>query len=94
MIELVRGIVVHGTTESVDKLTVPSVMIAILQMLLRVVSSSLYTVFLFVSLALDSSLTLIVEMVCTELTFLVFTALCFVLRVLQNVSLQLLTEIK
>ena len=94
MIELVRGIVVHGTTESVDKLTIPSVIIAILQILLRTVSSSLDTAFLFDSLLLDSSLTLIVEIVCTEGRFPAFTASCFVLRVLQNVSLQLLTEIE
>ena len=94
MIEFVRGIVVHGTTESADKLTVPSVIIAILKMLLRAVSSSLDTAFLFVSSVLDSSLTLIIEIVCTERIFLAFTVLVSILRPLLNGSLQVLTEIR
>ena len=39
MMELVRGIVVQGTTENTDKLTVPIVKIIILQIYVRVVST-------------------------------------------------------
>ena len=76
MIEFVRGIVVHGTTASADNPTVPSVMIAILYMLRRAVLPS-HSAFLFVSLVLLSSLTVIIEIACTEWKFCAFNIVLF-----------------